>query len=134
MRKYLNIIFITILCFLSINMVYADKCDELIMYANSGFYKATDVVLSYGTSHIYYSKYTLNDSNSSTAPAYSAYCRNAGVTASKDYNGIKFKCDHQIFDTASTDEEQKTYEAGIVGILKNGYGTKNPSYLTYLQV
>jgi len=127
MRKIFNIGLSLIILLLNINIVNAAECEELKMYANSDFWTKMGIYMNYNSKNVYYSLYKLKDSNGS---AYSAYCRNAGVSAGKSYDGETFYCDHTVFDATSEDEAVKLYDAGVVAILKNGYSTKNPDYNT----
>lgn len=125
MRKIFNIGLSLIILLLNINIVNAAECEELKMYANNDFWTKMGIYMNYNSKNVQYSLYKLKDSSQ---VAYSAYCRNAGVSAGKSYDGETFYCDHTVFDATSEDEMVKLYDAGIVAILKEGYSTKNPDY------
>lgn len=122
MKKYFNLIVCLLLIIININVVKAEECDSIRMYANSDFWGQTGLRMNYGSKTNYYSLYTLKNSSGA---AFSSYCRNPGVSAGKNYNGQTFYCDHTVFDATSDDETVKIYDAGIVEILKKGYSTRN---------
>lgn len=130
MKKVLSIIGLSLLLNFNVSIVKADKCEELKMYANSNFDTRLSIYMNYNrtndTVNYNFNMYTLTE-NSAT---FSIYCRNAGVSAGKSYDGEVFYCDHTIFDATSENEEVRAYDAGIVQILKNGYSTRNPNYNT----
>ena len=130
MKKVLSIIGLSLLLNFNVLIVKADKCEELKMYANSNFDTRLSIYMNYNrtndTVNYNFDMYTLTE-NSAT---FSIYCRNAGVSAGKSYDGEVFYCDHTIFDATSENEEVRAYDAGIVQILKNGYSTRNPNYNT----
>lgn len=122
MKKYFNLIVCLLLIIININVVKAEECDSIRMYANSDFWGQTGLRMNYGSKTNYYSLYTLKNSSGA---AFSSYCRNPGISAGKNYNGQTFYCDHTVFDATSDDETVKIYDAGIVEILKKGYSTRN---------
>ncbi len=130
MKKVLSVIGLSLLLNFNVSIVKADKCEELKMYANSNFDTKSSIYMNYNRSNdtvnYNFDMYTLTE-NSAT---FSIYCRNAGVSAGKSYDGEVFYCDHKIFDATSENEEVRAYDAGIVQILKNGYSTRNPNYNT----
>ena len=124
MKKVVKLFVLLISLLVGINIVKADRnCDDIVMYAQSDFWSRTGVNMNYSGINYNFSLYTLKDASGS---AFSSYCRNAGISAGKSYNGEKFKCKQVVFDTTTSNEIRKTYDAGIVEILKNGYSTRNP--------
>ena len=127
MKKVVKAFILIISLFMGINVVKADRdCDDIVMYANSDFWSRTGINMNYSGINYNFSLYTLKDASGS---AFSSYCRNAGISAGKSYDGQKFKCKQVVFDTTTSNETRKTYDAGIVEILKNGYSTRNPNTL-----
>lgn len=128
MKRFLKISSLITAILLSVNIVKAEECENLRMYANSDFDSFENLKMHYSDAP-YFHFYKLKDSSGA---AFSAYCRNAGWTAAQKYVGQSFYCDHTVFDATSEDEIVKIYDAGIIAILKNGYSTRNsnPTTLT----
>ncbi len=129
MKRFLKVSSLIIVILLSINIVQAEECENLKMYAKSDFSTFGDVVMKYGSNDSNYYIHKLKDGLGST---FSAYCRNAGIWGgkSREETQVEFSCDHTVFDATSEDEATRTYDAGIIAILKNGYSTRNPNPTT----
>lgn len=129
MKRFLKVSSLIIAILLSVNIVKAEECENLRMYAKSDFSTFGDVMMKYGSNDSYYYIHKLKDGLGST---FSAYCRNAGIWGgkSREETQVEFSCDHTVFDATSEDEATRTYDAGIIAILKNGYSTRNPNPTT----
>lgn len=124
MKRFLKISSLIIAIILSVNIVQAEECENLKMYAKSDFSSYGDILMKYGSNNNYYYIHKLKDSLGAT---FSAYCRNAGIFGGKypEEVSVEFSCDHTVFDATSENETIRTYDAGIIAILKNGYSTRN---------
>lgn len=122
MKKKTQIFCFLILILMGVKIVKADRtCEDIVMYASSDFFDKTGINMNYnGNDYNYF--HILEDPSGAD---FSSYCRNAGISTGKKDNNTKFICKQVIFDTTTSDEIQKTYDAGILEILKNGYSTKN---------
>lgn len=126
MKKLIKLSTLLITLFCGVNIVRARTCEDIKMYAQSDFWGRTGIYMNYSNVNYNYSMYTLKNSSGT---AFSSYCRNAGIAAGKSYNGQKFYCNKVVFDTTTSNETRKTYDAGVIEILRNGYSSRNNNKL-----
>lgn len=130
MKKLKGVILFASLAFFNIGIVKAEnRCDTLKMNAeNSNFEVLSSIYMNYShngiDSHPYYKYFFMGDGGE-----YITYCRNAGYSSGKQPGANKtYSCKETIFDPSSSNEEEKIYHAGIMGILINGYNNFNNNY------
>jgi len=124
------LILITLIVIFGINKVHAVSCDDLKVYASSGFGANYISGIKYSYKNYYnnlidydYHKYVLKDSGGSS---FSSYCRHAGKsTGNKSGEETEYVCEKKVFDTSVNNDTKNRYEAGVLAILENGYSTRN---------
>lgn len=154
MKKFLRLFLLIILFTVGVNTVKAE-CEDLVptwfdgnggsLYDRHAFIFTNYYLRPTQGDDIKYDRWDFSpinggiDSNGNATPdrntIYAGYCRDAGLSSgfATTINGVPnpkrhsgyYKCVEELFDSETSEEAKKTYEAGVIAILKNGYSPLN---------